>query len=77
LGGPHNWHRRTREGSNRHGQTQEVQPRRGPNRVGKPCLVRVDAPSAHADGVAFFKANFTFWLAMTVLPKYLSVDGTS
>lgn len=45
-------------------------------RHGKPCLVRVDAPSAHADGVAFFKANFAFWLATAVPAKYLSVDGS-
>jgi putative RNA 2'-phosphotransferase len=45
-------------------------------RHGKPCLVCVDASSAHADGVAFFKANFTFWLAMTVPPKYLSAGGS-
>jgi RNA:NAD 2'-phosphotransferase (TPT1/KptA family) len=44
-------------------------------RYGKPRLVRVDAPSAHVDGISFFKANFTFWLALTVPPKYQSVDG--
>lgn len=47
-------------------------------RHGKPCLIRVDARVAHADGVAFYKANFTFWLVTSLDPRYLSVaEGPS
>jgi putative RNA 2'-phosphotransferase len=44
-------------------------------RHGRPCLIRVDSRSACAAGVVFFKANFTFWLALTVPPDYLCADG--
>ena len=44
-------------------------------RHGKPCLLRVDARAAHADGVTFYKANHTFWLAEHVPPVYLSLDA--
>jgi putative RNA 2'-phosphotransferase len=43
-------------------------------RHGRPCLIRVDSGSAHAAGVVFFKANFTFWLAVAVPPLYLCAD---
>jgi putative RNA 2'-phosphotransferase len=43
-------------------------------RHGRPCLIRVDSRSAHAAGVVFFKANFTFWLALTVPPAHLHAD---
>ena len=43
------------------------------SRHGKPGLLRVDAVRAHADGVAFFKANRNFWLAVHVPARYLSV----
>lgn len=47
-------------------------------RHGQPCLIQVDARSAHAAGIVFFKANFTFWLAQSVAPAYLRVvdDGS-
>jgi putative RNA 2'-phosphotransferase len=44
------------------------------SRHGRPCMIRVDARSANAAGVAFFKANFTFWLALGVPPKHLCID---
>lgn len=44
-------------------------------RHGRPCLIQVDAGSAQAAGVVFFKANFTFWLALGVPPAYLSAVG--
>lgn len=43
-------------------------------RHGRPCLVRVDAASAHVDGVEFFRANFTFWLALGVPSTYLTAE---
>lgn len=45
-------------------------------RHGRPCLIEVDGRSAHAAGVIFFKANFTFWLALGVPPIFLrAVDA--
>jgi putative RNA 2'-phosphotransferase len=43
-------------------------------RHGRLCLLRIDARSAHAAGIAFYKANFTFWLALAVPNIYLRVD---
>jgi len=43
------------------------------SRHGKPSLLSVDAARAHAEGVAFFKANRNFWLAAYVPAQYLSV----
>ena len=43
-------------------------------RHGEPCLFRVDAKAAHADGVVFYRANHTFWLVTSVSPRYLSLD---
>lgn len=41
-------------------------------RHGKPCLIRIDSARAHADGVAFYQANRSFWLADAVPPAYLN-----
>lgn len=43
-------------------------------RHGEPCLIQVDARRAHLDGVAFYKANHTFWLVEQLDPRYLSLD---
>lgn len=43
-------------------------------RHGRPCLVQVDARSAHAGGIVFYKANHTFWLALGVPQAYLRID---
>jgi putative RNA 2'-phosphotransferase len=45
-------------------------------RHGRPCLVKVDARAAHSAGVQFYKANFTFWLALSVPPQYLQATGS-
>ncbi len=44
------------------------------SRHGRPRVIEVDARSAHVDGIEFFKANFTFWLATGVPPIYLRVE---
>lgn len=41
-------------------------------RHGKPCLLRVDAVRAHGEGLVFYKANRSFWLAGAVPAQYLS-----
>jgi len=41
---------------------------------GKPCLIRVDARGAHADGIVFYKANHTFWLVERLDSRYLSLE---
>lgn len=41
-------------------------------RHGAPCLIQVDASAAHAAGLAFYKANQTFWLATHVPATHLS-----
>ena len=43
-------------------------------RHGKPCLLRVDAVRAHAEGIAFYQANRNFWLTDHVPPQYLGLD---
>lgn len=40
-------------------------------RHGRPVIVEVDAASAHAAGVRFYRANDSFWLAEKIDPKYL------
>ena len=40
-------------------------------RHGKPRLIEVDARSAHAEGVVFYQANRSFWLADLVPAKFL------
>ena len=47
--------------------------RRVGGRRGKPRLVEVAAARAHEAGVAFHRANRTFWLVDAVEPDYLSV----
>lgn len=42
-------------------------------RRGTPCVLRVDALSASADGIVFMRANEFFWLARSVPPRYLVV----
>lgn len=41
-------------------------------RHGRPALVRVDAVRAQLDGVVFYRANRSFWLADHVPARYLS-----
>ncbi|HYE98781.1 MAG TPA: RNA 2'-phosphotransferase [Planctomycetota bacterium] len=41
-------------------------------RHGKPRLIRVDAARAHGDGVRFYVANRSFWLADEVPPGYVT-----
>jgi len=41
-------------------------------RRGTPRLIEVDARRAHAEGVVFYRANRSFWLADEVPPRYLS-----
>ncbi len=43
------------------------------SRHGKPRLIQVDAPRAPAEGVVFYKANRSFWLADAVSERYLTV----
>jgi putative RNA 2'-phosphotransferase len=40
-------------------------------RHGRPRLLKVDAARAHADGVAFYRANDAFWLAVQIPQAYL------
>lgn len=40
-------------------------------RHGKPCLVRADAALAYCDGIRFYRANRSFWLADHVPARYL------
>ena len=40
-------------------------------RHGKPRLIQVDAARAHAEGVLFYRANPSFWLADGVPAKFL------
>jgi len=40
-------------------------------RRGKPVLVEIDAAQAHAAGVAFYRANESFWLADSVPAQFL------
>jgi putative RNA 2'-phosphotransferase len=40
-------------------------------RHGKPRLIQVDAPRAHREGIVFYKANRSFWLADAVPATYL------
>ncbi|HEY6125108.1 MAG TPA: RNA 2'-phosphotransferase, partial [Steroidobacteraceae bacterium] len=41
-------------------------------RRGKPRIVKVAALAALEDGVVFYRANESFWLADSIPPKYLS-----
>jgi RNA:NAD 2'-phosphotransferase (TPT1/KptA family) len=43
------------------------------SRRGKPRLIQVDAARAHGDGVRFYEANATFWMAVVLVPKYLKL----
>ena len=40
-------------------------------RHGAACLLEVDAKRAHCDGIVFYKANFTFWLADAVPSRFI------
>jgi len=40
-------------------------------RRGKPIILSIAALKAHADGVAFYRANESFWLADSIPAKYL------
>lgn len=42
-------------------------------RQGRPRLLRVNSARAHADGVLFYRANPSFWLADQVPSAYLSL----
>jgi len=41
-------------------------------RHGPACLLEVDAKRAHAEGIIFYQANFTFWLADAVPSCFIS-----
>jgi len=41
-------------------------------RRGKPTILKVAALTAHADGVVFYRANDSFWLADSIPAKFLS-----
>lgn len=41
-------------------------------RRGKPTILKVAALSAHSDGVMFYRANESFWLADSIPAKYLA-----
>jgi len=41
-------------------------------RRGKPAIVKVAALAAHEDGVVFYRANESFWLADSIPAKYLA-----
>lgn len=41
-------------------------------RHGVACLLKVDAKRAHAEGIVFYQANFTFWLADAVPSRFIS-----
>lgn len=43
-------------------------------RHGEPCLVRVEAARAHADGFQFYVASRGLWLVERVPPAYLNED---
>ena len=45
----------------------------GSRRDGHPVILQVDAASAHADGIAFYKGNERVWLAECVPVRFLSV----
>jgi putative RNA 2'-phosphotransferase len=40
-------------------------------RHGAACLLEVDAKRAYAEGIVFYKANFTFWLADAVPSRFI------
>ncbi len=42
-------------------------------RRGKPVILHVDAAAAHRDGVRFYRANESFWLADSVPAHYLAL----
>ena len=41
-------------------------------RRGRACVLKVDAERAHAEGVAFYRANEMFWLADVVPARFVS-----
>lgn len=43
-------------------------------RHGKPCLIVINARAAHAEGILFYKANFTFWLVREMPPRFLRLN---
>ena len=42
-------------------------------RHGKACIVKVHAARAHAEGVVFYRANDSFWLANEIAAAYLQL----
>jgi putative RNA 2'-phosphotransferase len=42
-------------------------------RHGRPRLLTIDSARAHAAGVAFYRANDAFWLALGIPPAYLDL----
>ena len=46
------------------------------SRRGKPVLLNVDAGKAHRDGVRFYRANESFWLADSIPPIYLALASS-
>lgn len=46
-------------------------------RRGKPVILQVDAGAAHRDGVRFYRANESFWLADSVPASYLALASAS
>jgi len=46
-------------------------------RRGAPRLLRVESARAFADGVIFYRANSSFWLADSIPPRYLSLPDTA
>lgn len=41
-------------------------------RHGRPCVLSVDAATAHRDGITFYKANDAFWLVDALPPGYVT-----
>jgi putative RNA 2'-phosphotransferase len=42
-------------------------------RHGTACVISVDAARAYAEGVVFYRANASFWLANEIAPTYLQI----
>jgi putative RNA 2'-phosphotransferase len=43
------------------------------SRHGAARTIRIDAARAHAEGILFYRANDTFWLADEIAPRYLDL----
>lgn len=43
------------------------------SRRGAARAIKIDAARAHAEGVPFYRANDTFWLADEIAPRYLEI----